>query len=140
MGGAPASNELAIACPKQNLAYIRSTIEQERLSSLALINIEKDYQIDIDTIVTHFMISWLKKVDLSDNPVRRWLKQGTNSSTFVSTLFKTGDRCCENKGWQSIECHMNNKKYRDSIKLFKENTTFTARTESTLSMITVAAL
>ncbi|CAF4294561.1 unnamed protein product, partial [Adineta steineri] len=85
-------------------------------------------------------ISWFKKVDLSDNPVRRWMKQGTNSSTFVCTLFKTGDRCCRNKAWQSIECHMNNKKYRDSIKLFKENTTFTARTESTLSMITVAAL
>ncbi|CAF0940276.1 unnamed protein product [Adineta steineri] len=35
--------------------YIRSTTGQERLSSLALINIEKDYQIDIDTIVTDFI-------------------------------------------------------------------------------------
>ncbi|CAF0847711.1 unnamed protein product [Adineta steineri] len=78
--------------------------------------------------------------NLNDNPARRWLKQGTNSSTFVCTLFKSGDRCCGNKGWQSIGCHMNNKKYRDSIKLFEDNTTFPAQTESTLSMITVAAL
>ena len=35
--------------------YIRNTIGQERLTCLALINIEKDYQIDIDAVVADFV-------------------------------------------------------------------------------------
>ncbi|CAF1482948.1 unnamed protein product [Rotaria sordida] len=35
--------------------YLRNTTGQERLSSLALINIEKDYRIDIDTVATDFV-------------------------------------------------------------------------------------
>ena len=35
--------------------YIRNTTGQERLTSLALINIEKGYQIDIDAIITDFV-------------------------------------------------------------------------------------
>jgi hypothetical protein len=35
--------------------YIRNTTGQERLTCLALINIEKDYQIDIDASVADFV-------------------------------------------------------------------------------------
>ncbi len=35
--------------------YIRNTTGRERLTCLALINIEKDYQIDIDAIVADFV-------------------------------------------------------------------------------------
>ena len=35
--------------------YIRNTTGQERLTCLALIKIEKDYQIDIDAIVADFV-------------------------------------------------------------------------------------
>jgi hypothetical protein len=50
------------------------------------------------------------KVDSDGVPVKRWLKQGANTSSFVCTLCRTGDLCCGNKGWQSVERHMNNKK------------------------------
>ncbi len=59
---------------------------------------------------TKFNNLWLKKVDSDGVPVKRWLKQGANTSSFVYTLCRTGDLCCGNKGWQSVERHMNNKK------------------------------
>ena len=36
--------------------YLRSTMDQERLSALALIHIEKDITIDIDKIVAKFVM------------------------------------------------------------------------------------
>ncbi|CAF1279750.1 unnamed protein product [Adineta ricciae] len=81
---------------------------------------------------TKFNASWLEKLDFDNTPVKRWLKQGGQQSTFVCTLCKTGDLCCGNKGWQSIECHMKNKKHSDNLKLLKENNIFTIRTESNL--------
>ncbi|CAF4135595.1 unnamed protein product, partial [Rotaria magnacalcarata] len=80
-------------------------------------------------LATKFNISWLEKVDSDGVPVKRWLKQGAQLSSFVCTLCKTGDLNGGNKGWQSIECHMDNKKHRDNLKLLKENTTFTIQTE-----------
>jgi len=80
---------------------------------------------------TKFHVSWLEKVDSDGIPVKRWLKQGSNSSTFICTICKTDELTCGNKGWQSIERHMNNKKHRDNLKLIKENSTFVIRTEST---------
>ena len=41
--------------PPVSETYLRNTTDQERLSSLALINIEKDYQIDTDEIATDFV-------------------------------------------------------------------------------------
>src|SRR5271163_2807955 len=79
--------------------------------------------------LTKFNISWLEKVDSDGIPVKKWLKQGTNSSTFICTLCKTDELCCGNKGWQSIERHMKNKKHCDNLKLIKENSTFVIRTE-----------
>jgi hypothetical protein len=35
--------------------YLRNTIGQERLTCLALINIEKDFEIDIDAIASDFV-------------------------------------------------------------------------------------
>ncbi|CAF2834584.1 unnamed protein product [Rotaria sp. Silwood2] len=78
---------------------------------------------------TKFNTSWLQKVDTDGTPVNRWLKQGAKPSSFVCTLCKSGDLYCGNKGWQSIECHMNNKKHRDNLKLIKENSTFIVQTE-----------
>ncbi|CAF3857221.1 unnamed protein product [Rotaria sp. Silwood1] len=78
---------------------------------------------------TKFNISWLEKKDSDGTPVKRWLKQGTKPSSFICTLCKTDELCCGNKGWQSVESHMNNKKHRDTLKLIKENTTFTIQTE-----------
>jgi hypothetical protein len=78
---------------------------------------------------TKFNASWLEKVDSDGIPVKKWLKQGTGSSTFICTVCKTGELCCGNKGWQSIECHMKNKKHCDNLKLIKENSTFIVRTE-----------
>ncbi|CAF3819452.1 unnamed protein product, partial [Rotaria sp. Silwood1] len=78
---------------------------------------------------TKFNISWLEKKDSDGTPVKRWLKQGTKPSPFICTLCKTDELCCGNKGWQSVESHMNNKKHRDTLKLIKENTTFTIQTE-----------
>jgi hypothetical protein len=56
--------------------------------------------------------------------VKRWLQQGTQDSTFVCTICSTGDWDCGNKGWQSVEQHMINKKHRDTIKLITNNSTF----------------
>jgi hypothetical protein len=100
---------------------------------------------------TKFNPSWLEKLDFDGTPVKRWLKQGEKQSTFICTLCKTGDLSCGNKGWQSIECHMKNKKHSDNLKLLKENNVFTIRTEpisiqseqcsssSIVSMATLAA-
>ncbi|CAF3357733.1 unnamed protein product [Rotaria sp. Silwood2] len=81
-------------------------------------------------LATKFNISWLEKVDSDGVPVKRWLKQGAQPSSFICTLCKTSDLYCGNKGWQSIERHMDNKKHRDNLKLLKENNTFTIQTEA----------
>jgi len=47
--------------------YLRNTTGQERLTSLALINIEKDYQIDIDAIVTDFVSKKMKEKEYFEN-------------------------------------------------------------------------
>ncbi len=41
--------------------------------------------------------------------MKRWLKQGTSPSKFVSMLCKTDKLSCDNKGWQTIERHMSKK-------------------------------
>ncbi len=79
------------------------------------------------------MLAWLQKLDLDGTTVKRWLKQCRNQSTFICALCKTYDLCCGNKGWQSIERHMKNKKHSDNLKLLKENNIFTIRPESTLT-------
>jgi hypothetical protein len=78
---------------------------------------------------TKFHRCWLEKLDSDGNPVKRWLKQGTNPSTFICSICKTDELSCGNKGWQSIEQHMNNKKHRDNLKLIQQNSTFTIRNE-----------
>ena len=78
-------------------------------------------------------ISWLEKIDSDGTPVKRWLKPGSSPSTFICTICKTDELTCGNKGWQSIERHMNDKKHRDNLKLIKENSTFIVRTEPTLN-------
>ena len=82
---------------------------------------------------TKFHISWLEKLDSDGIPVKRWLKRGTSPSTFICTLCKTSELSCANKGWQSIERHMNNEKHRDNLQLIKENSTFVVRTELLLN-------
>jgi len=69
---------------------------------------------------TKFHSCWLEKLDSDGNPVKRWLKQGTNPSTFICSICKTDELSCGNKGWQSIEQHMNNKKHRDNLKLIQQ--------------------
>lgn len=80
---------------------------------------------------TKFHMAWLEKLDSDGTPVKRWLKSGSNASTFICTICKTDELTCGNKGWQSIERHMSNKKHRDNLKLIKENSTFIVRTEPT---------
>ena len=80
-------------------------------------------------LTTKFNISWLEKLDSDGVPVKRWLKQGVKPSSFICILCKTGDLSCANKGWQSVERHMDNKKHRYNIKLLKENNTFTIQAE-----------
>ncbi|CAF1540850.1 unnamed protein product, partial [Rotaria sordida] len=46
---------------------------------------------------TIFNTSSLGKKDSDNIPVRQWLKQRENLSTFVYELCKTSDLCCENK-------------------------------------------
>jgi len=70
---------------------------------------------------TKFNNSWLEKTDSSDILVKRWLKSGTNPTTFICTICNTGNLYCGNKGWSSVECHVNNKKHCDKLKLIKEN-------------------
>jgi hypothetical protein len=48
---------------------------------------------------TKFHISWLEKIDSDGIPVKRWLKQGSSSSTFICTICKTDELTCGNKGW-----------------------------------------
>ncbi|CAF4107155.1 unnamed protein product [Rotaria sordida] len=78
---------------------------------------------------TKFHTSCLEKLDSDDTSIKRWLKQGANPSTFICTLCKTDELSCKNKGWESVERHMNNKKHRDNLKLIKENSTFIIRNE-----------
>ena len=82
---------------------------------------------------TKFNRSWLVKTDLDGTSVKRWLKQGVSPSTFVCTICKTDDLSCGNKGWKSIEQHMNIKKHRDHFKLMKENSPFVIQAEPTAS-------
>ncbi|CAF0943836.1 unnamed protein product [Rotaria sordida] len=78
---------------------------------------------------TKFHTSWLEKLDSDGTSIKRWLKQGANPSAFICTLCKTDELSCKNKGWESVERHMNNKKHRDNLKLIKENSTFIIRNE-----------
>lgn len=80
---------------------------------------------------TKFNMVWLEKLDSDNNPVKRWLKPGKCESTFVCTICKTDDLSCGNKGWQSIEHHMNSKKHQDKLKLIKENSTFIIQNKTT---------
>ena len=87
------------------------------------------YVHEMPRLATEFNISWLERIDSDSVPVKGWLKKGTKPSSFICTLCKTGDLCCGNKGWQSLERHMDSKKHRDNIKLLKENNTFTIQAE-----------
>ena len=48
-------NESSFTCLTRLKSYLRATIEQNRLASLALINIHYDFEIDPSTIVDMFM-------------------------------------------------------------------------------------
>ena len=73
---------------------------------------------------TKFNQAWLEKMNKEGNPIRRWLKQGAKDSTFICSIYKTAELDCGNKGWQSLEQHMSNKRHQENIKLIKGNTTF----------------
>jgi hypothetical protein len=82
---------------------------------------------------TKFHISWFKKFDSDGISVKQWLKQGTSPLILVFTICKTDELSCENKGWQSIERHMNNKKHLSNLKLLKKNFTFIIRSKQALN-------
>jgi hypothetical protein len=44
---------------------------------------------------TKFHSCWLEKLDSDGNPVKRWLKQGTDPSTFICSICKTDELSCE---------------------------------------------
>lgn len=78
---------------------------------------------------TKFNPSWLEKLDPDGVPVKKWLMQGTSSSTSSCSVCKTSELCCANRGWASVERHMKNKKHCDNMQLIKENSTFIVCTE-----------
>ena len=48
--------ERSFSCLKRLKSYLRNTMGEERLSGLALLNIERDFEIDINQIVTDFIV------------------------------------------------------------------------------------
>ena len=59
--------ERSFSSLRQLKTYIRNTTGQERLSSLALINIERSFDIDLDLITTEFVSKNKERKEYFDN-------------------------------------------------------------------------
>jgi hypothetical protein len=73
---------------------------------------------------TKFNRSWLDKQDDNGNSVKSWLKQGSSETAVVCMLCGTSDLDCSNKGWKSVEQHMDKEKHRQKMNSLKNNTRF----------------
>lgn len=57
-----ASCERTFSCLRRLKTYCRNTTGQERLSSLALLAVERDISVDIDKIINEFDISHKRRL------------------------------------------------------------------------------
>lgn len=64
---------------------------------------------------THFCMRWLQKLDDTNNPCSRWLKQGKTTSTFLCIVCNE-EKSCKNGGWSDVYKHSQRPKHAQRLK------------------------
>jgi hypothetical protein len=63
-GGLSPPPEFLLLTVMQNGTYVRSTMNNDRLSSLALMHIHRDFSVDLDRVMEKFVSAKTRRIDL----------------------------------------------------------------------------